>query len=545
MINRFFNSQTKTVTLAAAIIGLSALLSRFLGLARDRLLAGKFGAGGELDIYFAAFRIPDFVYGLLIMGGVTAVFLPVFAEQFKKSEKEGWELANNVLNCFSILLFSLCGILAIFTPGIIRFITPGFTPEQNVLAVSLTRIMFLSPIFLGLSAVFSGILHYFDRFLAYSLAPIFYNLGIIFGILFFVPFFGLWGLAYGVVLAAFLHLVIQLPAAKISGFKYFFTFNFRYPGLMKIFKLMVPRTIGIAAYHLNLIVITAIASTLKTGSITVFNFANNLQYFPIGVVGASFALAVFPAFSRAWVNGAKEEFLNNFSFVFRQILFLTVPISVLMFLLRVQVVRLVLGIGEFGWLETSLTAASLGVFALGVFAASSVPFLARAFYSFQNTKIPMMIGVAAIVLNVVLSFLFVWLLSFDNAFQQIIAGFFKLQEIQDISVVGLPLALSLSGIFQFSLLLLFLRKKLGHIRLKEIFWSCQKMILAGILMAISTYLVRQAIADFVSTLGTFGGLLLQTALSGFFGVFIYLLSASLWHLSEIKTLKQAILRQFK
>ena len=154
MLKRLLNSQTKTVTFAAVILGFSTFASRLLGLVRDRLLASQFGASSELDIYFSAFRIPDFVFGILIMGGITAVFLPVFTEYFKRDEKAGWDLTNNVLNCFLLLLILFCGILAIFTPQLLKFIVPGFRPEQKDLAIALSRLMFLSPIFLGLSSTF-------------------------------------------------------------------------------------------------------------------------------------------------------------------------------------------------------------------------------------------------------------------------------------------------------------------------------------------------------------------------------------------------------
>jgi putative peptidoglycan lipid II flippase len=543
MLNHIFNSQTKTITFAAILLAGSVLISRLLGLVRDRLLAGKFGAGEELDIYFAAFRIPDFVYGILIMGGITAVFLPVFSEYFSKNEEEGWQLANNVLNCFLVLLIFLCGVLAIFTPLLVKFVAPGFNQEQKELAISLTRIMFLSPIFFGLSSVFSGILHYFNRFFAYSLAPILYNLGIIFGIIFFVPIFGLWGLAYGVVLGAFLHWVLQIPAAKTSGFKYLPVFNFKFPGLVKIFKLMLPRTIGAAAYHINLVVITAIASTLAAGSIAIFNFSNNLQYFPIGLVGASFAIAAFPALSRAWAEGAKEKFLKGFCSVFRQILFLIIPISILMFLLRAQIVRLVLGTGEFDWLATRLTAASLGLFCLGIFAFAFIPFLARAFYAFQDTKTPVIIGVSSMVLNIVLAISLVWLLGFQNPFQQFITNTLKLQEIKDISVVGLPLALSISGIFQFFLLLVFLRKRMGDIRLKEIWQSFWKVIIATILMSVATYLVLQITAGLVD-MNTFKGVLSQAVSAVLTGTIVYFLITYLLRSPESKTIWSSISKQF-
>jgi len=538
-----FNSQTKTITFAALLLGVSALVSRILGLVRDRLLAGKFGAGQDLDIYFAAFRIPDFVYGILIMGGLSAVFLPVFAEYFRKNEEEGWRLVSIILNCFLILLVVLCGILAILTPWLIKFIVPGFSPEQKNLAISLTRIMFFSPIFFGLSSIFSGVLHYFNRFFAYSIAPILYNLSIIFGILVFVPIFGLMGLAYGVILGAFLHWICQIPAAKASGFKYLPILNFKYPGLIKIFRLITPRTIGASVYHINLIVITAIASTLTAGSIAIFNFSNNLQHFPIGLIGASFALAAFPTLSRAWADGNKEEFLVNFSSVFRQILFLVIPTSFLIFLLRAQIVRLILGTGEFGWLETRLTAASLGIFCLSIFALASVPFLTRAFFSFQDTKTPTIAALIYMVLNAGLCFSLVWLLSFPNIFQEFMINILKLQGIKDISVIGLPLGLSIAAISYFFLLLIFLRKKIGDIKLKEVGHSLKRIILASILMAISTYLTLQAITDWVD-MQTFWGVFLQATLAGLLGIFIYILVSLLLKSPEIKTIKSAILRQF-
>ncbi|MFH1780971.1 MAG: murein biosynthesis integral membrane protein MurJ [Candidatus Nealsonbacteria bacterium] len=526
--------QTKTVSFAVLILGISALISRFLGLIRDRLLAGTFGAGETLDVYFAAFRIPDFVYGILIMGGVTAVFLPVFAESFKKNEKEAWMLVNNALNCFLVLLVAVCGILAIFTPFLMDFIAPGFNAEQKVLAISLTRIMFLSPIFLGMSAIFSGILHYFDHFFAYSIIPIFYNLGILYGILFFVPVFGVWGLAYGVILGAFFHLVVQIPIAMVSGFKYKPVLNFKYPGIIKIFKLMIPRTIGTAAYNLNLIVITAIASTLAVGSIAIFNFANNIQYIPIGIVGASFAVASFPFLSRAWVNGQKHEFLDNFSLSLRQMAFLIIPISLFLFLLRTQIIRLILRTGEFTWQDTRLTAAVLGLFCLGIFAASFIPFLARVFYSFQNTKIPVSISFVSMALNVVLAFLFVFLLGFANPFREFLADTMNLADIKEISIIGLPLAMSASGIFQCFLLLFFLRKTLGHIRLKEIGRSFLKIVLAAAISGAAVYFTLKLFIP---------GILIQTAVAGIIGMFVYFLFCYLLKSQEIKFIKSLILHR--
>ncbi len=547
MIQRVLNSQTKTITFAAFILAVSSLISRLLGLFRDRLLAGRFGAGEELDIYFAAFRIPDFVYGILIVGGITAAFLPVFSEYFKKEDKkwssEALEFTNNVLNCFLVLLVFICLVLAIFTPVIIKFIIPGFSPENRAFTIALTRIMFLSPILFGLSSIFSSILHYFNRFLVYSLAPILYNLGIIFGIIFLVPIFGIFGLAYGVILGAFLHLAIQIPAAKASGYRYKWVFNFKYPGLKKIFKLMLPRTIGSTAYHINLIVITAIASTLTAGSIAVFNFSNNLYHVPIGFIGISFALSSFPVLSRVWAEGKKEEFLDKFSSTFRQILFFIIPISLLMFLLRAQIVRIVLGTGEFGWLETRLTAASLGVFSLGILAGALIPVLVRAFFALQDTKTPVIIGISSMIVNVGFSFFFVYLLGFSNGFRDLFVTVLDLQGIDNIKIIGLPLALSLAAVFQLVLLLIFFNKKIGDFRIKQILKSLIKISIAAIIMFVFAYFIRQISVMFVN-LETFKGVFYQAVFSFLIGCLVYFFITFILKSPEIKIIKLSFLKQF-
>ena len=542
MFYKFFNSQTRSITFAAAILTLSGIFSMVLALVRDRLLAGRFGAGAELDIYFAAFRIPDFVYGILIMGGISTVFLPVFSQYFKKDPEEGWRLTNNVLNCFLLILIVICTLLCILTPFFVRFIVPGFDIQNRALVIALTRIMFLSPILLGISSVFSGVLHYFSRFLVYSLCPILYNLGIIFGIVFLYPAFGINGLAYGVILGALMHWVIQIPAARYTGYKYRLSLNFKYPGLVKLFKLMVPRTIGSAAYHINLIVITAIASTLQVGSIAVFNFAYNINYIPVGLVGIPFALAVFPAMSRNFVHNEKERFLKNFSSTFRQILFLVTPMSVFMFLLRAQIIRLILGTGRFGWEDTRLTAACLGLFCFGIFAAALSPFLCRTFYSFHDTKTPVILGVICISFNVGLSFLFVRLLSFENVFRNMIASLLKMHDIENLQVLGLPLALSVFAVVYLSLLLIFLRKRINDLDFGKILVSFKKILLATFTSSFTVYFVLKITAPLVD-MHTFFGVLIQASFALIAGSAVYLLFTFLLRSPELRAIKNSFFKK--
>jgi len=542
MINRVLNSQTKTITGAAIVLAVSAVLSGFLGLIRDRLLAATFGAGIETSIYFAAFRVPDLVYNILILGGILVTFLPLFSEYFSENKKEAWQMTNYVLNAFLILLVLVCLILFLLAPLFVKVITPGFAEKDKATVVALTRILFLSPIFFGIANIFSGILHYFNCFLAYSIAPLLYNIGIILGIIFLTPYFNIFGAGIGVVFGAFLYLFIQIPSAIHQGFEYKFLVNFKYPALKRIFFLMVPRACGVVANQINLIVITAIASTITIGSIAIFNFSNNLQGMAASVFGVSLATAVFPTFSKLLANGQKKEFAEKFSSLLRQTLFLIVPVSVLMLLLRAQIVRLVLGAGRFDWEDTRLTAASLGLFSLSIFASTLIPFIARAFFSLKDTKTPALVTIISVTVNAMLSFLFVRLLAFSNFFSEFLKFLLKVQNIKNISMIGLPLAFSIAAILQFILLLYFLQKRIGDFRVKEVSSSLKKILVASFLMAIFVYLSLQ-FASMLVNMQTFLGVFLQATFASFVGFCVYILATNALGSSEVRNIKYLILRQ--
>jgi putative peptidoglycan lipid II flippase len=466
--NRFFNFQTPKITVAAGILAVSSILSGILGGIRDYLLAKRFETG-LLDIYFVAFRIPDLVFNILIAGGIVVAFLPLFSEYFSENKEKAWQFTSNCLNIFLFLLIAITIILFLFTPFLVKMIVPGFPEEKLKETVFLTRLLFLSPIFLGLSTIFSGVLQYFNRFLIYSLCPIFYNLGIILGILVFSPHFGILGVVLGVILGAFLHFAIQIPSTLNCGFQYKPLLKLKDPSIKKFFLLMLPRTFGISAQQINLLIITAIASTLSLGAISVFTFANNFQNFIVGIVGTSFAIAAFPQFSRALAEFKKtpkilEEFTKSFSTVFRQVLYLIIPLSFLIFFFRNQIINLWLRHGQFSSESAQLTAASLALFSFGLFALALIPLIFRAFFAFQDTKTPTLITLVSIVLNIILSVFLTWILKSQVLiglnFQNLIKNIFSLSNIENIQVLGLPLAIVISTIFQFVLLIIFLKKRI-------------------------------------------------------------------------------------
>ena len=522
MVNRILNHKSKTIFSAAFILAVTSLTSRLLGLVRDRLLAGRFGAGDELDIYFAAFRLPDLIYNILIIGAISSAFIPIFAQYFKKDEREAWHLTSGVFNFASLILIFSSIILIFLAPALISVITPGFSGAKKEMTIILTRIMFLSPLFLGMSSILSGVLQYFHRFFVSSLAPVMYNIGIIFGILVFIPKFGLVGLAWGVVLGAFLHFLIQLPSTIYSGFRWQNILTIYHEGIRKIIKLMIPRTVGLAGSQFNLVVTTALASTLASGSIAVFNLANNLQYIPIGIIGISFSLAVFPRLAKAYAEKNKAEFSNDFSFTFNRILYVVLPFTVLLFLLRAQILRMVLGTGQFGWLDTRLTAAALGIFSFGIFAQSLIPLLSRAFYSFHDTKTPVLISLWSIGLNILGSIFLIWLLKGENMFSKFISQSLKLEGISNFSVLGLVIAFVISGVFNFIFLLKYFDKKIKLWQPKIVIDSFIKIILACMFMAIAVYALLHFLDLFVNT-RTFIGIFIQAGVAAVGGIIIYFL----------------------
>ncbi len=530
MIKRLLNGQSKTITSAAIIIGAASLASRFLGVIRDRILAGEFGAGDVLDTYYAAFRVPDLVFNLLVLGALSAGFIPIFTQYLQGDNKEkAWHLANEIINVLLISLLVICSVFFIFAPQLMQLITPGFDAEKIKLTVALTRIMFLSPLLLGISSVFGGILQSFKRFLVYSLAPILYNVGIIIGALVLVKFWGIYGLAWGVILGALMHLLIQIPTSTYLGFRYKWIFSLKDEGLKRIFKIMVPRTLTLGITQINLVVITIIASTLAAGSLAIFNLANNLQIFPVGIFGISFAIAAFPTLSALALRQDKKEFIESFSNTTREILFFIIPASALLLVLRAQIVRVILGTGNFTWEDTVLTIDALAMFSISLFAQALIPLLLRGFYAFQKATTPFIIGLFTIGANVVLS------LILTRPFQFWGYNF-------DLGVTGLALAFSLANILDFIILWLFLRTMTKSLDEKRIIWSVLKISLATLAMAIVTQFMKFGIEPYFGTT-TFVGIFLQGLIAGLVGIAVFIVAGLALRSQEMYTFINSVKRR--
>ena len=538
MLNRILHSKTQAISLVALILGVSNFFSYLLGALRDNLLA-NYLPNHLADVYWAAFRVPDFIYGILITGGITAAFLPIFSTYFHNNQDTAKRLFKEVFTIFFIALIFLAIVFFLLAPLLVNLTVPGFSAHQKAQTIVLMRIMFLSPVILGLSAIFSAVLQCQNLFYPFAIAPIFYNIGILTGILFLYPAFGLPGLAVGVILGALMHLFIQMIPANKFGFGLAFSLKLKEKaGLLRISKLMAPRVVSVAAYQINLIITTAIASTLAVGSIKIFNLSNNLYCVPVGLIGLSFATAVFPALSKSFALEQKEKFLEVFFGILSKILFFILPLSGIIFILRAQLVRLIYGTqvasgNYFGWWETRLTASSLGVLSLSLFGACLIPFLGRAFFALHNTKTPLKIALVSIGLNIALSFMFVWILQTPGIFYNFLVKFLKLKDLTDISVLGLSLALSISTIFQCGLLFWALKiklRELGILKNKKFFL---KMIVASFVASLACYFSLKIIGAVVPTQKVFG-LFVQTSISAFLGAVVYFFFCYLWGIKESK-----------
>ena len=511
MIQKFFTSESKTVTGAALLISLATLASRVVGIARDRVFAHTFGAGPVLDAYYAAFKIPDLVYNLLIVGALTAGFIPTFTRLLTQnsSRENAWKLTNNVINIIGFLI-GVCSILgAIFASRLTTIIFPGFGTSSHELASQMTRVIFISPFILGISMVMGGILQSLRQFLLYSLAPVFYNLGIIIGAIILVPRVGPIGLAWGVVLGALLHLMVQTMGAISNGYRWRWSFRLTDPDTRQIGKLMIPRTLGLGLTQLNLIIMTSFATLLSTGSVAVYNFANNLQAVPTGIISIPFALAVFPLLASLDAKGDKETFIEKLHYTVRTILFLITPLAVIMLLLRAQIVRVVLGSGAFDWGATIATANTLAFFALGLFGQALIPLFARAFYARSNTKTPFIIGVVAELITLGAAY---WLM-------------------QKYGVAGLALGGSIGVSINALLLAIYLRRDLGRLHGQETLFFINKIALSALVMGLTVQLLKTPLGLLLN-LRYFWGILLHGLIAGSIGCVVYILMLRLLKVKE-------------
>ncbi len=508
---------------AAAVIMAATLISGILGLVRERLLNAYFKPD-ELGIYTAAFRLPNLLFELTILGALSTAFIPVFTNILVQENRNyAFALAAKVMNISILIVGCVSVILFIFARPVSNLIVPGFNDRERDLMVLFTRVMLIGqllPLIIGNYIV--GMLQSMQHFILPALAPIAYNLGIILGVWLFAGHFGLYGAVWGVVIGAMFFLIIQIPLIWHLGYRHSFKLDVKDQGVRRVFSLMLPRTLGLAVSQLDTTIDLILASYLGTRNIRIFYLAQQLQNQPINLFGATFAQAALPVFS---LEAAKKDYAAFKKLILasmHQILFWVMPASVFLAVLRTPIVRLVYGSVKFDWPATVLTGKTLSLFAISIFAQSLVQVFARAFYALHDTKTPVILAGISIFTNTVLSIAFVWGFQFP--------------------IWGLALSTSIASLVHVMLLLLFLYRKVNGFDMGSLCIPPFKMIIASITSGIFLYVPLKLLDQLVYDTTRVFDLILLTSIASASGVSVYIFLAWFFDIEEVTTFFKLIHR---
>ena len=429
---------------AAYLLAAFAVLSQILALIRDKILAYTFGASPALDVYFAAFRIPDILFVSIGSLVSASILLPYFIEHFSTGDEEGRRFFDAIFSVFLTAMVAACALAYVLMPYLIEKFIPGLSQGEYYRdLVASSRVMLFSPFLLGLSNLFSSVTQMRQRFLVFAASPVVYNVGIILGILYFYPALGLPGLAWGVALGALLHVAIQFPFMAHSNLLPRFRFHFEWQKIREVALTTFPRTLTLAANQLASFFLVSLASLMSGGSIAIFSLALGLQSVPLTVIGASYSSAVFPALSKHFVDGDRDAFVARMVSASRHIIFWTVPITVLFVVLRAQIVRVIYGAGQFDWNDTRLTAAALALFVVSSVGQSLVTLFVRAYYAEGKTKRPLLINLASAISIVMLGYVLTKAFYAFPLFSYFLEDLLKVSGQMGTVVLALPIAYAL------------------------------------------------------------------------------------------------------
>lgn len=478
-IRKLISGKQKTISSASLILAITFALSAVLGFLRSRFLYAEFYACCvlDLDAYNAAFRLPDLIFKLLVTGALSASFIPVFSSYLHKDKKTAYRMASSVINIL-LLVFTLSAIiLFIFARPLSNLIAQGFIPSQVDLMVNMTRILLLAQIFFLLSNFVTAILHVGQNFLIPSLSPLIYNTFIILSIFTLVPVFGIYGPVYGAVIGAFFHLAIQIPLLLRKKFKYKTIIDTNISGVKEVFRLMLPRSLSLGLGEIENTVTLFFASSLAAGSISLLNLSLQLVYLPSRIFGSTVGQASLPILSKSIAKNQHSLFRETVIKTVLRSLFLALPITALILVNRVAIVRIAFGAKEFPWTATLLTAKTLAFLVPAIASQAVVQILVRAFYALHDTKTPLKVSVVSLFFNITTSFLFV---NYTNW-----------------GILGLAFSASLSNLIQCLGLCYIFIKKVDGGGWFQIYWRVIKIILASVIAGLFSWITLQVVDMFI------------------------------------------------
>ncbi|GAB4476822.1 MAG: murein biosynthesis integral membrane protein MurJ [Anaerolineae bacterium] len=481
------------------------VLSRVLGLVRDAVIASIFGNGFEFDAYATALQPPDTLFFVVAGGALGSAFIPTFTAYLQKERAaEAWRMASAVITLIALVVAVLAALFALFArPIIVYVLAPDFPAEKQLLAASLMQIMMLSPVIFSISGLFMALLNSHQRFLLPALAPALYNLGIILGAIFLTPTMGIYGLAWGVVGGALLHLLGQVPGLVGLRMRYRPSLELAHPGVREVLRLMGPRVLGLAIVQINFWVNIRLASGMVEGSVGALRRAWVVLLLPQGIIAQSVANAVFPTFSIHFARGETEKLQSALGQVLRAVLFLSLPSTVGLVMLRLPIVQLLYERNAFTFEDSQATAWALLFYGLGLVAHSLVEIVTRAFYAMHDTRTPVLVGGVAMALNVAFSLLLIQVMGEPGS---LIRGPFA----------GLALANTLATTLEAAALLILIRPRVGGLEERRLGLSLLRAGAASAVMGLALWLL----APTIEALGVYLGTLLGIAAGGviFWGI---------------------------
>jgi len=516
--------ERRGVLRATGVVGGATLVSRIFGYIRDMVVAYLFGAGAATDAFFLAFRIPNTLRRLFAEGALTIAFIPVFTEHLARSPREDAETLGRSTGTATFIALALLTLAGIgLAPWIVKIFAYGFTYDPGTfdLAVSLTRIVFPYILLVGIVAWAMGILNSFKQFFAPAFAPVLLNLGMIGSALLLRGFFPhpIFALAAGVILGGILQILLQIPFLSRTGMRFRGKVTLLHPGLKRIALLMLPAMFGLAVYQLNVLMGTLLASFLPRGSITYLYYADRVVEAPLGIFAIALATAVLPTMSEKTaqndIAGLKSTLRDSVS----TLLFLIVPATFALVVLRVPIINVLFEHGEFTADSTRLTASALGAYALGLVAFSGVRVVVPTFYSLKDTRTPVRVALISFIANLT----------------------FSLALMDSLKHVGLALATSLSAGLNLVLLLYLLRRRIGDLDLTSLIPGAVKMLVASVIMSVVVGFVSGEI-DWDASTGLFTRIAVLTGSVGL-GMAVYFLFSYLLRVDELRIFRQSFLKR--
>lgn len=504
--------ESSSILSAAVVIMGATFLSALLGLIRTRLLIQYFYADKAIvDVFWAAFRLPDLIFQVVVVGALSSAFIPVFSRYLgKKSEAN--TIACSLINSVMLVMLVLSLLVFIFAAPLSRLIAGGFTDSQLSLMTNLTRIMSLSQIFFAFSSFLTGIIQSHQRFLLPALSPLLYNAGIILGILFLSRPLGIYGATVGVVIGALLHLLAQLPLAHRLGFRYRLIWNGNHGAVKEMVHLMLPRVLTLSLVQIEATIIVTFSSWLSTGAVTLMTIAQQLSGLPVRLIGIPIGQASLPFFSRQNSKNDPSVLAAMVNNTILEMLYLALPASAIILVLRIPFVRLAYGADSFPWAETVLTGKLVAILAVSICARSLTHVLVRVFYALHDTKTPFIINLLATIINVGLSYYSLFILR---------AG-----------ILGMAFAITLASLIE-TIILTGILYNLANFALSRLLWPFTKMLALTLVTGLGLWfplrVLDQLIFDTTRTIP----LILLTATVGSIGLAVYLGLSYLFQIPEL------------